>query len=79
MDRYHVFSSEDMVNWLDEGEILAQTMSPGVDLREVSCGHLIVRTRTGPITSTIHILAGQIGTIRGKLELRQAKNLLAAL
>ncbi|OPH55978.1 hypothetical protein BC351_29220 [Paenibacillus ferrarius] len=22
MDRYHVFSSEDMVNWLDEGEIL---------------------------------------------------------
>ena len=23
MDRYHVFSSEDMVNWLDEGEILA--------------------------------------------------------
>ncbi|WP_438347547.1 family 43 glycosylhydrolase [Paenibacillus sp. FA6] len=23
MDRYHVFSSEDMVNWLDEGEILS--------------------------------------------------------
>jgi len=23
MDRYHVFSSDDMVNWLDEGEILA--------------------------------------------------------
>nr|WP_218834979.1 family 43 glycosylhydrolase [Paenibacillus sp. E222] len=22
MDRYHVFSSEDMVHWLDEGEIL---------------------------------------------------------
>ncbi|MDF2540622.1 MAG: hypothetical protein K0S47_340 [Herbinix sp.] len=23
MDRYHVFSSEDMVNWIDEGEILS--------------------------------------------------------
>ena len=34
MDRYHVFSTDDMVNWTDHGEILPQF---GIKLRLVAC------------------------------------------
>lgn len=67
MDRYHVFSSQDMVNWVDEGEILVRTMSLGADLKAVSCGLQTVRTRMEPTISIILIRVTRIGMIRGKL------------
>lgn len=63
MDRYHVFSTDDMVNWTDHGEI--QEMSHG-DVRKVdSCGLLTVLTRMASTISISPTLQDQTGTTPG--------------
>lgn len=72
MDRYHVFSTDDMVNWKDHGEILNSSQVPWDVPKVVLCGRPTVHIRMVHITSISPTRAVQMCTVLGKSESRQA-------
>ena len=61
MDRYHVFSTDDMVNWTDHGEILNSSQ-----VSWASCGHPIVHIGMVLIIFTFRTRVVMTGTIPGE-------------
>ena len=73
MDKYHVFSTDDMIHWKDHGEILNASQVPWAERKEVLCGLRIAPIKMESIIFIFHIPVILIGIIAGRLELRQVR------
>ena len=74
MDQYHVFSTDNMVNWKDHGEIVRASRFHGAVKKVALCGLRIAFIKTIHIIFISLIPAEPNGIKHGKLELLQAKS-----